>query len=35
MAWVTALGLMIGAMVTLQALCAELSFRLRLDPSER
>ena len=30
MAWIAALGLMIGTMVTLQAFCAELSFRRRL-----
>ena len=35
MAWIVALGLMMGTMVTLQAFCAELSFRLRLDPRER
>lgn len=35
MAWIVALGLMMGAMVTLQAFCAELSFRLRLAPNER
>jgi hypothetical protein len=35
MAWVAALGLMIGTMVTLQAFCAELSFRRRLGPGER
>jgi hypothetical protein len=29
MAWIVALGLMIGSMVTLQAFCAELSFRRR------
>lgn len=34
MAWLAALGLMIGAMVTLQAFCAELTFR-RLEPRER
>jgi hypothetical protein len=27
MAWIAVLGLMIGTMVTLQAFCAELSFR--------
>jgi hypothetical protein len=31
MAWIAALGLMIGTMVTLQAFCAELSFRRRLE----
>lgn len=31
MAWIAVLGLMIGAMVTLQAFCAELSFRHRLE----
>lgn len=35
MAWIAVLGLMIGAMVTLQAFCAELSFRRTLEPSER
>jgi hypothetical protein len=35
MAWIAVLGLMIGTMVTLQAFCAELSFRRRLDPSKR
>ena len=35
MAWIVVLGLMMGSMITLQAFCAELSFRLRLDPSER
>ncbi len=35
MAWIVVLGLMMGTMVILQAFCAELSFRLRLDPSER
>lgn len=35
MAWVAALGLMMGGMVTLQAFCAELSFRRRLGPGER
>lgn len=35
MAWIVVLGLMMGTMVTLQAFCAELSFRLRLDPRER
>lgn len=34
MAWIAVLGLMIGAMVTLQAFCAELSFR-RFEPRER
>lgn len=34
MAWVAALGLMIGTMVTLQAFCAELSWR-RFEPRER
>jgi hypothetical protein len=34
MAWIAALGLMIGGMVTLQAFCAELTFR-RLEPRER
>lgn len=35
MAWIAVLGLMIGAMVTLQAFCAELSFRRSLEPRER
>ena len=35
MAWIAVLGLMLGTMVTLQAFCAELSFRRRLDPRER
>jgi hypothetical protein len=30
MLWIAALGLMMGTMVTLQAFCAELSFRRRL-----
>jgi hypothetical protein len=34
MAWIAALGLMIGGMVTLQAFCAELSWR-RFEPRER
>jgi hypothetical protein len=34
MAWIAALGLMMGTMVTLQALCAELSWR-RFEPRER
>jgi hypothetical protein len=35
MAWIAVLGLMMGTMVSLQAVCAELSFRRRLDPPER
>lgn len=35
MAWIAALGLMMGAMVTLQAFCAELSFRRQLETRER
>jgi hypothetical protein len=35
MAWIVGLGLMMGTMVTLQAFCAELSFRLRLEQRER
>lgn len=35
MTWILALGVMLGAMVTLQAFCAELSFRLRLEPGKR
>ena len=35
MAWIAALGLMIGAMVTVSSICAELTFRRSLDPSER
>lgn len=34
MAWIAVLGLMIGAMVTLQAFCAEFTFR-RFEPRER
>jgi hypothetical protein len=35
MAWIAGLALMMGTMVTLQAFCAELSFRRRFDPRER
>ncbi len=35
MAWIAVLALMIAAMVTLQAFCAELSYRRGLDPGER
>jgi hypothetical protein len=35
MAWIAALGLMIGAMVTLSSIGAEVNFRRTLDPSER
>ena len=35
MAWIAALALMIGGMVTLSSICAELTFRRSLDPSER
>ncbi|HYG47288.1 MAG TPA: hypothetical protein VD846_05025 [Allosphingosinicella sp.] len=35
MLWIAALGLMMGTMVTLQAFCAEFSFRRRLEPRER
>lgn len=35
MAWIAALGLMMGAMVSLQAIGAELSFRRTLGPGER
>lgn len=35
MAWIAALAVMIGGMVTLSSICAELTFRRSLDPSER
>ena len=35
MAWIAMLGLMMGTMVTLQALCAELTFRRGLEPRQR
>ena len=35
MAWIAALAVMIGGMVTLSSICAELNFRRSLDPSER
>lgn len=35
MAWIAVLGLMMGTMVTLQAFCAEASFRRRFEPRER
>jgi hypothetical protein len=35
MAWIGALGLMIGAMVTLSSIGADLAFRRTLDSSER
>lgn len=35
MAWIAALGLMIGAMVTLSSIGAELNFRRTFEPSER
>jgi hypothetical protein len=35
MAWIAALGLMIGSMVTLSAFGAEINFRRSLGPGER
>ena len=35
MAWIAALALMMGAMVTIQAIGAEISFRRSLGPDER
>ena len=35
MAWIAALALMIGTMVTLSSIGAEINFRRALDPSER
>ena len=35
MAWIATLALMIGTMVTLSSVCAEINFRRTLDPSER
>jgi|GEM_PF-4446335 len=35
MAWISALTLMIGTMVTLSAFGAEINFRRSLDPGER
>lgn len=35
MAWIAALGLMIGAMVTLSSIGAELAFRRTLEPGDR
>jgi len=35
MLWIAALGLMIGAMASISAMCAELTFRRTLEPSER
>jgi hypothetical protein len=35
MAWIAALALMIGAMVTLSAFGAEINFRRSLEPGER
>jgi hypothetical protein len=35
MAWISALALMIGAMVSLSSICAELTFRRSLEPGER
>jgi hypothetical protein len=35
MPWIAALALMIGSMVTLSSICAEITFRRSLDPSER
>jgi hypothetical protein len=35
MAWIAALGLMIGAMVTLSSVGAELNFRRTLGPGGR
>lgn len=35
MPWIAALALMIGTMVSLSSICAEITFRRSLDPSER
>jgi hypothetical protein len=35
MAWIAALALMIGTMVTAQAIGAEINFRRSLEPGER
>jgi hypothetical protein len=35
MAWIAALGLMIGGMVTLSSIGAEINFRRSLEPGER
>ena len=35
MAWIAALALMIGSMVTLSSIGAEINFRRSLDPGER
>jgi hypothetical protein len=35
MAWIGVLALMIGAMVTLSSIGAEINFRRSLDPEER
>ena len=35
MPWIAVLGLMIGGMVTLQAIGAEIVFRRTLEPGER
>lgn len=35
MAWIAALAVMIGSMVTLSSIGAEINFRRTLEPSER
>lgn len=35
MAWIATLALMIGTMVTLSSICAELTFRRSLEPDQR
>lgn len=35
MTWIAALALMIGTMVSLSSICAEVTFKRSLDPSER
>jgi hypothetical protein len=35
MAWIAALALMMGAMVSASSICAELTFRRSLDPLDR
>ena len=35
MAWISVLALMIGTMVSVSSICAELTFRRSLEPGER